>query len=172
MEVGVTRWGVGGVLVAVAAAALFFLWPSEERQVRKRLEALAESAGVPAGETDLARLARARRIRAGLRQDVRIVFEEAAWPAIDGRDAVAALIARPWPQSSKGLRVELDDLVIELGGDRTTADARFKARILSPDPAAEPIVLDGRMVSATLLRVDGEWLVVSARVLRGDDALK
>jgi hypothetical protein len=168
--VRVTRWIAIGLAAVAAAAALFLFWPSEERQVRKRLEALAEAASVPAHESDLARLARAQRFRGWLREDVRVAFEQAEWPPIEGRDAVAALVLRPWVQAAGGLRVELEGLSISLGDGRSSADARFKARILRPDPDAEPVVLDGRMVSVTLQRVEGEWLVASARIMRSDDA--
>jgi ketosteroid isomerase-like protein len=171
-EVRVTRWIAIGVAAVVAAAALYTWWPSDERQVRKRLEALAETASVPAEEADLARLARAQRLRASLREDVRVEFERAEWPPIVGRDPVSALVANSWPQASGGLTVELEDLSITVAADRASADARFKARLVSLDSSGEPSALDGRMVSLTLRKVDGEWLVASARILRSDDAVR
>jgi hypothetical protein len=63
-------------------------------------------------------------------------------------------------------------VTISLATDRAAADARFKARLVSLAPAGgQPATLDGRMVSLTLRRVDGEWLVTSARIARSDDAV-
>jgi hypothetical protein len=167
-----TRRGVMLLLLVALGTAAYWFWPSEERRVRTRLEALAEAVSVPADEGDLARFARAQRFRGWLREDVRLEFERAEWPPVTGRDAVAALVARRWPQAPGGLRVELQDLVIGVSGDRNSADARFTVRLVSLRPDEEPTTLDGRMVSVTLAKSDGEWLVASARVLRGDDAVR
>jgi ketosteroid isomerase-like protein len=167
-----TRKVAIGLSVVVAAAALFFLWPSEERRVRERLEALAEAVSMPATETDLERLARAQRVRGWMREDVRVVFEQAEWPPIEGRDALAAVVARRWGPASARVKVDLEDLTISLAPDGASAVARFKARVVSLEQPDEPATLDGRMVSVSLQRAEGEWVVASARILRSDDAAR
>jgi hypothetical protein len=166
------RRGVVVLLVVVLSAAGYWLWPSQERRVRARLEALAEAAGAPENETDLARFARARRFRGWLREDVRVEFERAEWPPLEGRDAVAALVARRWAQAAGGLRVELRNLAIAVSADARSADARFTVRVVSLQSNEEPVAVDGRMISVTMARGDGEWLVAAARILRGDDAVR
>jgi hypothetical protein len=156
----------------VVGAAAWFWWPSEEDRVRQRVEAMAAAASSPANEDDLSRLARARRFLGWMRQDVRVDFEQSEWPPLVGRDAVAALVARPWPQTAAGVTVELQDLRISLSADGTTADVRGKARIASREPSQDPVTLDGRMFAVTLNRVDGEWLVAGARIMRSDDAVR
>jgi hypothetical protein len=165
-----TRW-MALLLVLVGAGAAVFLWPSEERRVWRRLQALAEMVSVPPGETDLARLARAQRLRASLVEEVRVDFEHLQLLPVSGRDGVAALAARRWPQAADGLTVQLEDVVVRLGDDGVRADARFKARVLSRD-SSDPTTLDGRMLSLTLQKVEGEWLVASVRVMQGDDAIR
>jgi hypothetical protein len=160
------------VLVVAVGAAAYFLWPSDERAVRRRLESLAQAASVPPGEADLARLARAQRFRSALRADVHVVFERAEWPPIDGREAVAALVARPWSGAAGGLDVQLRDVSLSLAGDRTSADVRAIVRVVSRDHVQGAEVIDGRMISVTFSKTDGEWLVASARVLQTDDAVR
>jgi hypothetical protein len=167
-----TRWIAAAVLLVAAGAVLFACWPSEERRVRARLESLAETLSVPAKEGDLERLARAQRLRTALREDVTVAFEREQLPALSGRDAVAALVARPWPMTSGGVKVELQDLVITLDAARTSADVRFTARVTALDPASNQSTLDGRMVSLTMARVEGVWLVSSARILQSDESIR
>jgi hypothetical protein len=159
-------------LLALIGVSAYLWWPSEEKRVRARVEAMAAAAGSPANEDSLSRLSRAKRLLGWMREDVRLDFEQSEWPPIVGRDSVAALVARPWPQTAAGMTVELQDLTIALSADRTAADVRFKARVVSREPSQEPVALDGRMIAVTLHRVDGEWLVASARIMRSDDAVR
>jgi len=160
------------VFLAVAAAAIvaYLAWPNEEHRVRARLEDLAASLSVPPSEPDLARLARASRVRGFFTEDVLVSFEEATERALHGRDEIAGVVARPWGPPS-GVKVELLNLQVsvESGG---RADARLEARAVSLEPGAESATLDARMVALTLRRIDGTWLISSARVMRSDDALR
>jgi hypothetical protein len=166
------RRGTVVLAVVIAALAAWYLWPSDERAIRKRLESLAQAASVPPGEADLARLARAQRFRTVLRADVHVAFERAEWPPIDGREAVAALVARPWSGAAGGLDVQLQDVSVSLSSDRTSADVRAIVRVVSRDHAQGADVIDGRMISATFSKTDGEWRVASARILQTDDAVR
>jgi ketosteroid isomerase-like protein len=168
----ITRWLTGFIVLAAIGVGVFFLWPSEERRVRARLDEIAQALSIPAKEGEIDRLARAQRVRSRLGNDIRVDFEHAQWPEISGRDAVAGLVARAWPQTAGGLRVELEELAVSVADDRATADARFKARLRGTDTSGEPSELDGRLVSVTFQKVDGEWLVSSARVLASDDAVR
>jgi ketosteroid isomerase-like protein len=162
------RWIGLGLLLLAAGAAVYLLLPSEERKIRKQMAGLAEALSVPAGEGDIPRLARAQRVRRELAEDVTIRFEQEHWPPIEGRDTVAGLVARPWPQTSDGLRIELHDVVVELNGD--LADVRFRVRVLVDSASSEPATLDGRLVALTLRRGESGWLVASARIMDSDDA--
>lgn len=166
------RWLAGVLVLVLAAGALWMWWPSEERRVRARLTSLAESLSVPARETDFERLARAQRVRAGLLDALSVEFEAGQWPPLAGRDAVAGLVARPWAATSGGVRVDVEDLEIQVAEDAARAEARFKARVTALDQSPDQSTLDGRLVSVTLHRVDGEWLVASARIMKSDDAMR
>jgi hypothetical protein len=158
---------IGLLVVAAVAAAAWTLWPNEERKVRARLEALAATVSVPPTETGLARAARAAGARSFFAPDVRVELPDSVGPSLHGRDEIVGLVAR-LPVPPEGTRVELLDLKVEVAGDQ--ADARANARLLTAD-VKDPQILDARMVALTLRKVDGSWLVASARVMPTDDSL-
>ncbi len=127
-------------LAVVVGAAVYFWRPSEERRVRTRVEAMAAAAGSPANEDNLSRLARARRLIGWMRDDVRVDFEQSEWPPIVGRDAVAALVARPWPQAAVGVTVELQDLTIrcQATGPPRASASRPASCLASPRRSPSP----------------------------------
>lgn len=165
---GLPAWATALAVLGLAGIAAVLLFPSEERVVKKRVSSLAQALNIPAGEGDIPRLARAQRVRRHLASDLTVHFEEGGWPVIHGRDAVAGLVARPWPGVSEGITVEVGDLTARVEGD--IADARFRVRVVAANPSSEPATLDGRMVALTLQKVEGEWLVSSARIMGSDDA--
>jgi hypothetical protein len=163
---------LAAVAVAVSAGlTVYLLVPSEEARVRARLGHLAESLCVPLREQDLARFARASRVRGYLAEDVTVEFEAGSEPPVRGREALVGLVARPWaPQA--GVRVELARMTVTLDEARTSADVRLEARGVSLDPSADPPTLEVRLLSLTLRRVDGTWLVSAVRVMSPDDAAR
>ncbi len=165
------RWLAVPLAIAAVGLAAYLLWPSEEHRVRARVEALADSLGVPTGEPDLARLSRAARVREYFTEDVTVDFEAREDLFLRGREAVAGIVARPGPARA-GVRIELSKLTITVDTTRRSADVRCEGRVVSRDPAADPPTLDARLVCLTLRRVDGAWLVSSARVLPRDDAIR
>ena len=167
---GSAWWTVATVLLLALSAAVVLLRHSDERQIKKQMAALAEAVSVPAREGDIPRLARAQRVRKALAPDVTVRFEREGWPPVEGRDAVAGLVARRWPQTDGGVTVELRDLAVHVDSETGLADVRFRARVVSQDAGAEPTTLDGRMVALTLRKIDGDWLVASVRVMESDDA--
>jgi len=162
-------WAVGVVLFVLAVAA-WRLWPGEERRVRARLEAVAAELSIPPGEAGLARVTRAASVRAFFTDDVAIEVLGAAVQTIRGREEIAAYIARA-PIPPQGTRVELLDVDVEMGPDRSTADVRVGVRIVTASPKDTPDVLDARMIALTLRKVAGAWLIANARVMPTDDSL-
>ena len=94
---------------------------SEARQIRRRLSALAETASVGGGETNLVRMAKAARLAGYFTEDITIDLGSPS-TVIRGRDALMAMAARI-RVSPEGLRIELVDvqIAVDAEGARTTA---------------------------------------------------
>jgi ketosteroid isomerase-like protein len=165
------RWLLLGGLAAAVALVGYFLMPSEERRVRARLDALVETLGTPSNEPDVARLARVARLRGYFADDAAVYFEREDHEPIRGRDQILGLAAGALTQLGP-FSVELQNLRIAIREGAAVADVRFESRLVSRDPKADPATLDGRAVGLTLTKIDGTWLVSSARVGERDDSIR
>jgi len=165
-----TRTLLALLVLAVAAVTAWKLWPSEERKVRSRLEALAAAARVPPNETGLARAARAAGVRQFFAEDVDVQLPAGAGQALHGRDEIVGLAAR-MPVPPGGAKIELFDVTIEMGPEGDRADVRLNARMVTAEPRDAPQILDARMIALTLSKADGRWVVASVRVMPTDDSL-
>ena len=153
---------VAVVLLALLAAAGWWLFPSNERRIRTRFETVAALASVPAAEPDLARLARARKFGTMLATDVQVTFGDAA-PPLAGRDTLTALVARP-PGLAGGVKVELTDIAVEVASGGARASSTGRARLTYTDPHTNQLAAEEHDVSLEWRKIDGEWLVGNARI--------
>lgn len=165
------RWLLLGGLVAAVALVVYFLMPGEERRVRARLDALAETLGTPSKEPDLARLARVARLRGYFADDAVIYFLDEGHAPIRGRDEIVGLAHGALTQFGP-FSVELLNVRIAIGEAASVADVHLEGRLVSRDPEADPATLDARSASLTLTKIDGTWLVSSARIGVRDDSIK
>lgn len=147
------------ILIGIAAAAVWLLWPSEERRIRARLYDLAVMASTLPGESNLDRLARAAALARGLTPDAELDPGHGRQP-IAGREAIAALASRT---SLDAWTVRLEDVAVTLDEpERATAHAVvvFEPREGTRSPA------DVQEVQFALRKMDGEWLVQRAAVIQ------
>ncbi len=164
------RWPIiAAAILAIVAAAYFFL-PTEERRIRSRLTALAEALSVPRGEADLARLARAARIRHFFSQDAVVRMAQDESNEVRGRDAIAGLAVRSGALAG-GATVEIVRMRVTIA-QAGTADVRLEGRIVSHDAAGQKTTLDARMVALTMQKIDGAWVISNARILAVDESLQ
>ena len=164
------RWWFIAAVAAIAVAAAWLLWPSEENRIRQRLESLADRLSLPAAEEGLARITRAATVRNYFTADVAIEFPAELGLAASGRDEVAALVARA-PVPPGGIEVEIVSADIRLGGDSTSADARIETRVVARDTSEDASILDARMIALTLIRGENDWLISHARIMPPDESL-
>lgn len=138
----------------------------DERAIRTRMDAIAQSLTVPANEGELGRVARIASLRNGLAENIEISTGVATSPGARvpqefvGRDAVLGLAAR-WAPPAGGVTVEFVDMQVTLDGGGTTAQVYCTAQATS-GPAERPLV-DARELTIGFSKIEGAWLVTSVR---------
>jgi hypothetical protein len=141
-------------IVAAATALAGWLFPSEERQIRSRLEELAKTASIPPDEQELGRIARLGRLGRLLTDDVSL---EGGAPLdrVSGRDAVLGLAAQV-QRYTGGLHVVLQDVTVTVDDNRHSA--RAGARAVATERVAEGReTAEMRDVSLELAKTDQGW---------------
>lgn len=151
------------VLAVAAIAAAWWLWPTETRRVRARLTALADAVSVPAGETDLARVARLAALARLLAPDVTLEGPNGA-TVIRGRETVVGIATR-LGSTGGATTIELTDIAVALDASATSASATATVRARDTKPTAIEGVT-GETVRIDLARISGDWLVTRGAIER------
>ena len=150
--------------VLLAAAALFWYWPTDRRRIIAAGRELAEVASIPVTEPDLARVARAAALSRLLAPDVRLVGPTGR-VAIDGREAALGLATRLRPP--RGLTVSIADLDPAFDEDGRTATSRTTVTLREPGADGTAEQIDTRTVETTWTRSDA-WRLSLVTILDGD----
>lgn len=148
------------VVVAGAGAlavATFLWWPSEERAVRRRLDALATALSVPANPGDLGRVTRVAELGRYFTPDVR-VRASASGPEIASREALVGALAT-WTPPPGGWTIEFVDVQTTLGADQASAQVHLTAKVSGRDARTGEATLDAREANVLLLKQSGDWLI-------------
>jgi hypothetical protein len=145
------------VLVLVVAAALaagaYLWWPSDERKVRRRLDALEEL--LNQRPTDgLGMVTHSAELVPFFTEDVVMQAGPRSSP-ISGRERLIALASRV-PSSGAEYSVEFVDVSVEIRGD--SASTRLTATVTLRPDRSEPANVDAREVDVEWRR-DGEWRI-------------
>ena len=145
-------------MAAVLLVWVGFGWlSSEARQISRRLDALAETASVGGGETNLVRMAKAARLAGYFTGDITIDLGSPS-TVIRGRDALMTMAARI-RVSPEGLRIELVDVQITVDAEGAGATASMTVQGSGIDFATGDRMIDAREMEMTLVKSDGEWLI-------------
>ena len=153
----------GSVYVAVVFAVLFGYfsyqwWLNPARAVKRRLGEVAATLSMPAGESQMARVARFARLRGYLAENIHVRA------GADGRELTsrdeALAVASIWRPSEGGWDVHFADLHITLESD-AAARAYLTVEVTTPDPQGRPTV-DARDATVALARQNGEWVITEA----------
>jgi hypothetical protein len=140
---------------ALLAAALSACSWGEESAIRSRLERLAEEANRPPA-AGLALVAHAASIGDYFTGDVTVDLGPGTTP-IQGREMLVGMVARLQPRTA-AYEVRLEDSVIELADDNTTAGASVTVSIVPrrPAPGEGP---DPREFALNMVKADGLWRI-------------
>ena len=154
------RFVAVGVALAVAVMAARSWWLSDAREIRRRLDVLAETASAAGGETHIERLARLARLGEFFTDDV--ILRKDVSSFVGGRQAVVGLALQGAAAYGR-MAVSFDEVQIALT-DATTATVYMTMKVSGDNPQTG--VPEPRQVSATLSKINGEWLVSRGEVLR------
>ena len=147
-----------GPVAAVLLVWVSFGWlSSEARQICRRLDALAETASVGGGETNLVRMAKAARLAGYFAEDITLDLGSPS-TVIRGRDALMVMAARS-QVSPGGLGIELVDVQITVAAEEARAIASMTVQGSGIDFATGDQMIDAREMEMTLVKLDGEWLI-------------
>jgi len=147
------------IAVALVLAVRYIFW-NDRRDVRRRLNAIAEAASAGSGSTDEERAATDARLGRFVTDDVMVRTDTAAF--VGGRPAVVRLV-RDAAAARRQMKVSLDDVQVELI-DPSTATVFLTLNVSGGDrgiPGPAP-----RQVHATFVKRGGEWLLTRGEVLR------
>ena len=147
------------IAVAVVLTARYLFW-NDMRDVRRRLNAMAETASVNSSETPLEKEMKAAQLGKFVTDDVIIRTDASAF--VGGRPAVVRLVLDA-AATRKQVKVSIADVQVELI-DPSTATVFFTLSISGGEPQApDPAP---RQVHATFLKEHGDWLLTRGEVLR------
>jgi hypothetical protein len=160
------RFAAPGAVIAVVAIA-WALWPeSDDRAIKRRLNALAADANAPAAE-GLGIVTKAARIGTYFTDDVLVEAGEGAAP-IAGRETLVGMAARIQPPESEPA-VTLEDVAVSRRAGTNLADVRLTATLTRRDPRTGERAMDAREFMLEVRKDEGEWRisrVVAVETLR------
>ena len=148
---------VGALLVG---AAVFKWWPSDERAVRRQLDALADTITVPSTDIETARLTRLAELRNYFAPEATIRLDAGE---LLSRELLLALAGR-WTPPPGGVFVAFVDETIVVAGD-STARVSLTASVSSRDPASGEVTGDQHAASFALAKREGAWLITSVEAV-------
>jgi hypothetical protein len=135
-------------------AALFKWWPSDERDVRRQLDALADALTVPSTDTDAAKVARIVEFRSYFAPEAHVRVGTADLP---DRDALVAAVEH-WTTPPGGVFVEFVSEKLTFPGDNT-AQVSLIAKVTARSAAADEPTVDERNATIALAKRDGDWVI-------------
>ncbi|HEV3486059.1 MAG TPA: nuclear transport factor 2 family protein [Vicinamibacterales bacterium] len=158
-----TQVRAAGVVAAVALGvwAWSTWWPSDERAIRRRLEALASAVNEAAPE-GVGTITRAAGIGSYFTEDVVVDLGVGNTP-IQGREALIGVAARVNP-SSAGYTLEFDDLAVDVG-ESGSASVRCAATLTRTNRATGERITDARELQLAMTKADGSWRIARVTAL-------
>jgi hypothetical protein len=151
-------WLPSRYLVPAAAAGgalLFFLWPNEEKAVRRHLERLADTIEKQADEKDMEAAAKALKISNYFTPGAVIVVGKPV-PDLSGRASIkqAALFGRASVQT---ITVDFVDVSVNFEEDgRAHVECTAQGRV---QEVGSERGIEARYIEMILVKQDGEWLI-------------
>jgi hypothetical protein len=157
----------GTVYVALVFALLIFYlgyqwWFNPSRALKRQMGEVAAVLSVPAGEPDMARIARLAQLHRHLADDIRI---RAGSAEISPRDVILGAVSA-WKPPTGGIDVQFVDTQVFIDSE-TTARAYMSVEVATPDPRGGQPTVDRQDTSVRLEKRDGQWVITTVESKRG-----
>jgi len=144
------------IAAVLIIAALIKWWPSDVRDIRHQLDALADILSVPPVESDLSRTARLADLRSYFADSVQIRLPEQHIP---NRDALMA-IAETYHPPPGGIFIEFVNENISVPGDNT-AHVIVTTRISRKNASNGETDVEERQAALDMAKRRGDWLITN-----------
>jgi len=142
--------------IAVAVWAWNAWWPSDERAIRQRLGALAETVNEHAPE-GLGTVTRATQIGGYFTDDVAIDLGSGT-PPIRSRETLIGIAARMSPRLA-GHTLEFDDVTVAIDSNQGTATVNLVAIWTRSQGSSSGSGTDARELQLGMTKADGAWRI-------------
>lgn len=150
------------LVVAASIGLLSWWWNRPERQIERLLGHVASALSFEHRGTDIGALADITGLQSTLAPDL-VVDSESPPGHLQGRQDVLAAVAK-LRSAMSSLRVQFFDAVIDVAGDAATT--AVTAQVTTRDASGADLA-EAYSVAMTLQRLEGRWVIRSARVQPG-----
>lgn len=150
------------IVVVATAVGAYVWWNSPERQIRRVLADVADAMSHDAPVRGLAAAAAAAELQDSLAADV-VVETGRPFGALKGRDAVVSAATRIL-MVTPSMRLEFVDTKVAVAADGRSATVDCSAVATMTDRTGQQSV-DAHEVMMTMNRVNGAWVISSAKAL-------
>ena len=148
---------VGATFALLAAYFSYQWWFNPSRALKRQMGEVAAALSVPAGESEVARIARLAQLRRHLAEDIRIRAGDAE---ISSRDAILGAV-NAWKPPATGIDVRFVDTQVFIDSE-TAGRAYMSVEVATPDPRGGQPTIDRQDTSVRLEKRDGQWLITNA----------
>ena len=149
--------------VLFIGAGLFKWWPSDERAIRRQLDAVADTLTVPSTDTALSKITRLTELRNYLSADASVRLGGLDAPS---REAILAAAER-WNPPASGVFVSFSNELIDVAG--TSARISLTLKVSSRDPVTGETTVDERDAKVQMGKQNGDWLITSVEPLEAPE---
>jgi hypothetical protein len=147
---------VGATFALLAAYFSYQWWFNPSRALKRQMGEVAAALSVPAGESEVGRIARLAQLRRHLAEDIRVRAGDAE---ISSRDAILGAV-NAWKPPATGIDVRFVDTQVFIDSE-SAARAYMSVEVATPDPRGGQPTIDRQDTSVRLEKRDGQWLITN-----------
>lgn len=147
---------VGATFALLAAYFSYQWWFNPARALKRQMGEVAAALSVPAGESEMARIARLAQLRRHLAENIRV---RAGTAEISSRDAILGAVSA-WKPPATGVDVQFVDTQVFIDSE-TAARTYMSVEVATPDPHGGQPTVDRQDTTVRLEKRDGQWVITN-----------